>query len=111
MPLVPVTGKLAPSSNPYAFRTASARSERLIRNDGSVIDLFRVTYDAIWLGRKNGVTTLERESREVFSLAGESDMRGARHWFLTYRETTSSVVSPTVAQKYPPLQSFLLRPQ
>lgn len=43
--------------------------------------------------------TWERESREVFSLAGESDMRGARHWFLTYRATTSSVVSPTVAQK------------
>lgn len=67
MPLIPVTRKLAPSSNPYAFRTASAEYETLTRHDGSVIDPFRVTYDALWLGRKYGETTVTLGSYTIFA--------------------------------------------
>lgn len=58
MPLIPVTRKLAPSSNPYAFRLDSAEYETLTRHDGVVIDPSQIIFDAIWLGRKNGVTTV-----------------------------------------------------
>ena len=108
MPLIPVTRKLAPSSNPYAFRTASAQTESLTRNDGSVIDLFRVTYDAIWLGRKNGVTTVTIGSYSVYAdgqeelsrdddltaLLAKADTRYGGSWAAKYDGETL-LVEPT----------------
>lgn len=88
--LRPVTGRLAPSSNPYAFRLSDWERSYLGR-DGS---LFSVTVPAIWLGRKNGVTTVTygtyrfyadarlslSESDTIDDLAAKADTRYGGDW-------------------------------
>lgn len=108
MPLIPVTRKLAPSSNPYAFRRDSAEYDTLTRNDGTILDPSSVIFDAMWLGRKNGVTTVtigrytvwthgqDKLSRDddLTTLLSKADTRYGGSWAAKY-DGAHLLVEPT----------------
>lgn len=67
MSLRRVTGRLAPSANPYAFRFDEIEFEDLQRRDGSWIRPHRGLVPALWLGRKNGETTVSIGTFSVYA--------------------------------------------
>lgn len=67
MPLIPVTRKLAPSTSPYAFRITGLRFTDLKRNDGTWVRPFSAILPAMWLGRKDGETTITLGTYTVFA--------------------------------------------
>lgn len=67
MSLRRVTGKPAPSSNPYAFRLGEIEFSDLQRRDGSWLKPSGGVVPALWLGRKNGQTTVSLGTLSIFS--------------------------------------------